>query len=282
EAVEAARAADVVVVVVGEAKEHSGESASATTLELSATQRRLVDALSRCDAPMVLLVLAGRPLALEHEANVADAVLYSWFAGTETGNGLADVLTGRADPAGRLAAAFPARTGQVPVFHAAEPTGRPNPGRFEKFKTGYLDLPDSVGGATGLFPFGFGLSYTRFRYGLPTVDRLTLRGMDDRVTVRVLVENVGDRPGSDVVQLYVSDPVARITQPVRRLCGFEKLSLAPGEAREATFTLSARDFAYPVAEKLDDVEWVLDPGTLVLSVGPHSGNLQSVDISWAP
>ena len=105
--------------------------------------------------------------------------------------------------------------------------------------------------------------------------------MDDRVTVRVLVENVGDRPGSDVVQLYVSDPVARITQPVRRLCGCEKLSLAPGEAREATFTLSARDFAYPVAEKRDHVEWVLDPGTRVLSVGPHSGSLQSVDISWA-
>ncbi|MEM8852641.1 MAG: beta-glucosidase BglX [Pseudomonadota bacterium] len=281
EAVEAAAAADVAIVVVGEAKEHSGESSSSTRLELSAPQRRLVDALGRCGTPLVLLVLAGRPLALEEDVRAANAVLFAWFAGTETGNGLADVLTGHADPSGRLAAAFPARTGQVPVFHAAEPTGRPNRGHFEKFKTGYLDLPDEIASATGQFPFGYGLSYTRFQYSPPQVDRSALKGMDDMVTVRVQVNNVGPRFGSDVVQLYVSDPVARITQPLRRLCGFEKVSLEPGETREVSFTLGASDFAYPMGDALDRVSWVFDPGTLVLSTGPHSGRLDSVDISWA-
>ncbi|XWN29822.1 MAG: glycoside hydrolase family 3 N-terminal domain-containing protein [Devosia sp.] len=281
EAVEAATAADVAIVVVGEAKEHSGESSSSTRLELSAPQRRLVDALGHCGTPVVLLVLAGRPLALEDEVRSAEAVLFAWFAGTETGNGLADVLTGGAEPSGRLAAAFPARTGQVPVFHAAEPTGRPNPGHFAKFKTGYLDLPDDIASATGQFPFGYGLSYTRFQYGPPRVERRALKGMDDTVTVRVRVENVGPRFGCDVVQLYVSDPVARITQPQRRLCGFEKVSLEPGEVREVSFTRRASDFAYPIGGSLDTVEWVVDPGTLVLSVGPHSGCLESVEIVWA-
>ncbi|MEM8663862.1 MAG: beta-glucosidase BglX [Pseudomonadota bacterium] len=281
EAVEAVTAADVAIVVVGEAKEHAGESSSTTRLELSVPQRRLVDAVSACGTPLVLVVLAGRPLALEHEVKSANAVLFAWFAGTETGNGIADILTGGADPSGRLAAAFPARTGQVPVFHAAEPTGRPNPGRFEKFKTGYLDLPDAIASATGHFPFGFGLSYTRFRYAAPTVDRHDLRGMDDTVTLRVGVENVGPRSGCDVVQLYISDPVAQVTQPLKRLCGFEKVWLEPGTTREVSFTLKAADFAYPMGDALDSVSWVVDPGTFVLSVGPHSASVESVEITWA-
>ncbi|UOM32748.1 glycoside hydrolase family 3 N-terminal domain-containing protein [Acuticoccus sp. I52.16.1] len=281
EAVHAAEAADVTVAVVGEAKEASGECSSVTDLALPEPQRVLIRALAATGTPLVLVVKAGRPLALEEEIGLADAVLYVWFAGTEAGHGIADLLTGKADPSGRLASAFPARTGQVPVFSQAEPTGRPYPGRFEKFKTGYLDLPDSIHPATGLFPFGFGLSYTSFGYGAPRVDAARLSGPDAEAVVRVTVTNTGPRPGTEVVQLYVSDPVARITRPIRELKGFEKITLAPGEARDVAFRLTRRDLAYAMGETMTSVAWVWDPGTFVLGVGPNSRDLQSIEIVWS-
>ncbi len=280
EAVAAARSADVAVVVVGEAKEYSGESSSRTEIGLPAPQRRLLEALAETGTPLVLVVKTGRPLALAEEVALADAVLLVWFAGTEAGNGIADVLTGVADPAGRLAMSFPARTGQVPVFHAAEPTGRPYSGRFEKFKTGYLDLPDTVPPATGLFPFGFGLSYTRFAYAAPRVDETALSGADARAVVRVSVQNVGARRGTTVAQLYVRDPVARITRPMRELKGFEKVVLEPGECREIVFTLTLSDLAYVMGDSLETLERVADPGTFVLATGPDARALQSVEITW--
>ncbi|WP_075222018.1 beta-glucosidase BglX [Acuticoccus yangtzensis] len=280
EAVDAARAADVTVAVVGEAKEHSGECSSVTDLGLPAPQKRLVEALAATGMPLVLVVKGGRPLALEPELALADAVLFAWFAGTEAGHGIADILTGKVDPSGRLSAAFPARTGQVPVHHQAEATGRPYPGRFEKFKTGYLDLPDTVAPATGLLPFGFGLSYTTFAYSKPSVDADRLKGVDATATVRVTVTNTGARTGTEVVQLYVSDPVARITRPMQELKGFEKITLAPGEAREVAFTLNRRDLSYAMGETMTSVEWVWDPGTFVLKVGPNSRDLQSAQIVW--
>lgn len=280
EAVAAARGADVTVAVVGEAKEHSGECSSMTEITLPQPQRVLIEALAATGTPLVLVVKTGRPLALEHEVALADAVLVVWFAGTEAGNGIADVLTGKADPSGRLSATFPARTGQLPVHHQAEPTGRPYPGRFEKFKTGYLDLPDTIPPATGLFPFGYGLSYTRFRIDRPTVDRSHLKGPDDQAVVRTTVTNIGERRGFEVVQLYVTDPVARITRPLIELKGFRKVALDPGEAREVVFTLSQRDLAYAMGETMGAVEWVWDPGRFVLRVGANARDLQSVDIVW--
>ena len=190
---------------------------------------------------------------------LADAVLVVWFAGTEAGNGIADVLTGAAEPSGRLAATFPARTGQLPVHHQAESTGRPFQGKFVKFFTGYLDLPDTVGPATGLIPFGFGLSYTRFSYAAPTVDRDRLAGPGDTAVVRVMVTNVGERRGTDVVQLYVTDPVARITRPMIELKGFERVTLEPGESREVAFTLDRAALSYAMGESLANVDWVWDP-----------------------
>lgn len=279
EALDAAAEADVVVAVVGEAKEYSGESSSRTDLDLPAPQRRLVEALATTGKPLVLVVMTGRPLAMERESALADAILLVWFAGTEAGNGIADVLTGAAEPAGRLAASFPARTGQVPVYSAFEPTGRPYSGRFEKFRTGYLDLPDAIA-PTGLCPFGFGLSYTRFRYATPTVDAAALTGPEAEAVVRVMVENIGTCPGSDVVQLYVRDPVARITRPLIELRGFEKVRLAPGERREVVFRLTREDLSYALGETPLSVERVFDPGSFVLATGPNSRDLQTVEITW--
>ncbi|GAB5375828.1 MAG: beta-glucosidase BglX [Acuticoccus sp.] len=280
EALAAAEAADIVVAVVGEAKEYSGESSSRTDLDLPPPQRRLVAALAGTGKPLVLVVKTGRPLALERETALADAVLLVWFAGTEAGNGIADILTGAADPAGRLAISLPARTGQIPVHHATEPTGRPNTGRFEKFRTGYIDLPDTVPHATGLYPFGYGLSYARFRHGAPTVERAALAGPDDVAEVRVTVDNIGSRAGSEVVQLYVRDPVARITRPLHELRGFQKVHLAPGERREITFRLARADLCYAMGDSLETVEWVFDPGAFILGTGPNSRDLQTVEITW--
>ena len=281
EALAAARAADVTVAVVGEAKEHSGESSSRTDLELPRPQRRLVEALAACGKPLVLVVMTGRPLALEAEVSLADAVLVVWFAGTEAGNGIADLLTGATEPSGRLAITFPARTGQIPVHHAAESTGRPYSGRFEKFKTGYLDIPDTVAPATGLFPFGFGLSYTEFEYGAPTVDRAELQGAGDTAVVRVRVTNTGSRPGKTVAQLYASDPIARITRPMIELRRFQKIALDPGESRELSFTLTRDDLSYHMGDTVGAVEKVFDPGLFVLRTGPHAHALQSVEIRWS-
>ncbi|RAI03181.1 beta-glucosidase BglX [Acuticoccus sediminis] len=280
EAVAAARAAHVTVAVVGEAREASGECSSLTDITLPHPQRVLIEALAATGTPLVLVVKAGRPLALEQEMKLADAVLFVWFTGTEAGHGVADILTGEADPSGRLAASFPARTGQVPVHYQAESTGRPYPGRFEKFKTGYLDLPDTIPAATGLFPFGFGLSYTRFSYSKPTVDEARLKGPDAVAVLRVTVTNEGERTGTEVVQLYISDPIARITRPMIELRGFEKITLQPGMSREVVFHVTRRDLAYAMGESLLDVEWVWDPGVFVLRVGRNSRDLQGIPIHW--
>ncbi len=280
EAVAAAREADVVIAVIGEAKEHSGEASSRTELTVPASQRRLIEALAETGKPLALVVLAGRPLALEREADLADALLYVWFAGTEAGNGVADMLTGRTEPAGRLAASFPARSGQTPVLHAADPTGRPYPGRVRKFLTGYLDLPDAIHPTHGLFPFGFGLSYTRFDWSAPRVDADALSGPGDEAVIRVSVTNTGDRPGAEIAQLYVSDPVARVTRPMIELKRFEKIRLAPGETREVVFRLSRKDLSYPMGDSVGTVERVWDPGVFALSVGPNARDLRSVEIRW--
>ncbi|MEM6548771.1 MAG: beta-glucosidase BglX [Pseudomonadota bacterium] len=280
EAVQAARRADVTVAVVGEAKEHAGESSSRTDLDLPAPQRRLIKALAETGQPLVLVVLAGRPLARERESALADAVLFAWFGGTEAGSGIADILTGRAEPGGRLAITLPARTGQVPVLHAGEPTGRPYPGQFQKFLTGYLDLPDAVPPVTGLYPFGFGLGYARFDWGAPELDKTSLSGPDDRATLSVTLTNKSSRRGSEVVQLYVSDPVARITRPLKELKGFEKVTLDPGEARAVSFTIGRESIVYPLGDSIETVEWVWDPGTFQLHIGPNSRDLQTVEIEW--
>ncbi len=281
EAVAAAKAADVVVAVVGEAKEHSGESSSRTSLELPAPQQRLVRALAETGRPLVLVVLAGRPLALEQEHALADAILFAWFGGTETGNGIADVLTGRVEPGGRLAAAMPARTGQVPVHHASEPTGRPWPNRVQKFKAGYIDLPDNIPPATGLYPFGFGLGYACMEWRTPVVDKTHLASTDDRAILRITIANTGLRPGSEVVQLYVTDPVARITRPMRELKDFERVHLPPGGEREVTFAIERDALSYLLGDSVESLQRVWDPGTFLLHVGPNSRDTQTVEINWS-
>ncbi|MEO1459447.1 MAG: glycoside hydrolase family 3 C-terminal domain-containing protein, partial [Pseudomonadota bacterium] len=282
EAVEMAARADVVVAVIGEAKEHSGEAGSRAELDIPAPQRRLFAALRETGKPLVAVVLAGRPLMLGDVAAAADATVLAWFAGTEMGNGLADLLYGRAEPTARLAVSLPAHPGQVPFHHGASETGRPWPGEWRKFTTGYLDLPGEQHPARGLYPFGYGLAYTRFALGAPVVVRAVLAGPEESVAVRVPVENTGARAGTAVVQLYVTDPVARIQRPAQELKGIARLTLAPGAAGEAAFTLTRDDLAYSLPRPDGSVERVWDPGRFILRAGLNARDTASVEVDWRP
>ncbi len=280
EAVDLAGQSDVVVAVVGEAREYSGESSSRIDLLIPEPQKKLIRALKAVGKPLVVVVMTGRPLALTEEAELADALLVAWFGGTEIGHGLADVLFGAQSPTGRLPATFPYAVGQVPVTYAHLPTGRPFPGRFQKFTSGYVDMPDEVPHNDGLFPFGFGLTYAPVAYGPPRVDKVALAGDDDRLTVSVSVTNMGKRPTAEVVQLYVHDLKASVSRPVKQLKGFSKVALEPGESAEVSFTLLAGDLAFSVATSVDDLTRIREAGDYDIHVGRSSRDTQHVRISW--
>ena len=275
EAIAAALSADVVIAAVGEAKEHAGESSSRLSPDLPGPQRRLIAALAGTGKPLLVVVFAGRPLALGEVATQADALLYAWHGGVAGPEGVADLIFGAAEPSGRLAISLPAHPGEAPLSYACDTTGRPFPGRFAKFLTGWLDLPDDA----PRFPFGFGLGYAPVRYGAPNLSRETAHA-GETVELRLTLENTGTRPAVETVQLYASDPVARATRPGRKLIDFAQVTLAAGESREVAFRIDAEQFRYPLAPTLETAEWVRDPGLIRLHVGPNSRDTQMVELTW--
>lgn len=275
EALATARDADVIVAAVGEAKEHAGESSSRLSPDLPAPQRRLIEALARAGKPLLVVVFAGRPLALGQIATRADALLYAWHGGIAGPEGVADLIFGAAEPTGRLAATLPAHPGEVPISHDSEPTGRPFPGVFAKFLTGWLDMPDDA----PRFPFGFGLGYGRVDYGPPALSH-DAADADQAVQLRIKLRNAATRATTETVQLYASDPVARVTRPARKLIDFQQVTLGPGESREVVFQITADQFRYPLAPSLEQAQWVRDPGLIRLHVGPSSRDTQMVELTW--
>ncbi len=272
EAVEMARGADVVIAAMGEAAEMSGESSSLTNIELQPNQRDLLQALHATGKPVVLVLFSGRPLALEWEAAHLPAILNVWFAGSEAGDAIADVLFGDVNPSGKLTASFPRNTGQIPIYYNHKNTGRPLPEGewFQKFRSNYLDVPNEP-----LFPFGFGLSYTQFKYGKPEVSDLKPSG-DQKIKVKVAVRNLGDRDGKEVVQLYIRDVVASITRPVKELKAFQKIFLNAGEEKEVLFEIGVDDLKFYNYE----LEHVWEPGEFEIMVGPNSAELETVKVEW--
>ncbi|MED7823069.1 glycoside hydrolase family 3 N-terminal domain-containing protein [Streptomyces chiangmaiensis] len=259
EAAAAARTSDVAVVVVGEDPELSGEAAVRSDIGLPPGQEELIAAVAATGTPFVVVLVNGRPLVLGDWLESAAAVLEAWHPGLEAGHAVADVLFGAVDPGGRLPVTFPRAVGQIPVYYNHENTGRPyDPTRpDERFVSKYLDLEHGP-----RFPFGHGLGYTTFTVSEPELSRDTVardtleRG--ETVNVRVTVTNTGARTGDEVVQLYVHDVTASITQPVRRLRGFERVTLEPGASTTVTFRLGTEDLGF----------WTNDPaGTFVLERG---------------
>ena len=237
-AVAAAKAADQVVLAVGETREMSGEATSRSTLDLPGRQQELIDAIKATGKPFVVVLFNGRPLTLGAVAASSPAILEAWFPGVEGGNAVADVVFGKVDPGGKLPVSFPQRLGQVPIYYNHEPTGRPCD-VTQKYDSRYRDLRS----CDPLYAFGFGLSYTTFSVTGLSLDRSTV-SPSGSVRATMTVTNTGDVAGDDVVQLYLHDPVASISQPVRRLRGFERVSLRPHQSKKVTFTLDRSDFGF--------------------------------------
>ncbi len=261
-AVAAAEAADVVVAVLGEGWFMSGEAASRSEIDLPGVQGELLAALRQTDKPVVLVLFTGRPLALGAAIGHADAILLAWLPGTMGGPAIADLLRGAFNPSGKLPVTFPRNLGQVPIFYSQKRTGRPfDPAKGpDKWKSQYLDVPN-----TPEFPFGFGLSYTKFAYLAPKIStaRLAPGGTQE---ISITVSNTGNRAGAEVVQLYVRDVAGSVTRPVRELKGFVRVALAPGEAREVTFALRPADLAFHHA----DLRFAPEPGRFEVFVGGDS------------
>jgi beta-glucosidase len=259
EAERIARAADVVIVAVGESAEMSGEAASRSTLDLPGRQLDLVKALQGAGKPVVVVLMNGRPLTINWVAENTPAILETWFAGTEAGNAIADILFGDVNPGGKLPVTFPRAVGQVPIYYNHKNTGRP-PDPNNKYTSKYLDVP-----VTPLFPFGHGLSYTQFKLSDLRLSAQSIRA-GGRITASVEAENTGKRAGDEVVQLYVRDMAASRTRPIKELKGFERITLKPGEKRRVEFTLAPEHLGFYGA----DMRFVVEPGTFKVMVGTNS------------
>ncbi len=272
EAVRVAGGADVIITAMGESAEMSGESSSRSDINLPQNQQDLLKALLKTGKPVVLVLFTGRPLALKWEDENMPAILNVWFAGSEAGYAIADVLFGAVNPSGKLSATFPQNLGQVPIYYAYKNTGRPLPqgGWFQKFRSNYLDVSNEP-----LYPFGYGLSYTTFSYGDLKLSDTTLRGAQT-LTASITVSNTGNKDGKEVVQLYIRDVVGSITRPVKELKGFQKIDLKAGETKTVTFNITPNDLKFYNY----DLKYDWEPGEFVIMIGGNSRDVKSGKVNW--
>jgi len=265
EAVRAARDSDVTVITLGESADMTGEAAARASLDLPGRQLELVKAVIATGKPTVVVLMNGRPLTINWLADNAPAILETWFLGSQAGNAIADVLFGDINPGGKLPVTFPRSVGQIPLYYNHENTGRPaDPNN--KYTSKYLDSP-----VTPLFPFGYGISYTKFELTNLHVSSQTIK-RDGSVRVGVDVENIGKRAGDEVVQLYIRHIAASVTRPVRELKGFQRVALKPGEKHHLEFTLTREQFGFYNS----DMRFVVEPGDFKVFAGTSSiGGLEA-------
>jgi len=261
EAVKAAKDADVVVAAVGESRGMSHESSSRTDLDIPVNQRELIKALKATGKPLVLVLMNGRPLSILEERDQADAILETWFSGTEGGNAIADVLFGDYNPSGKLPITFPRSVGQIPTYYNHLSIGRPfTPGKPGNYTSQYFD--DTTG---PLFPFGFGLSYTSFSLTDMALSSTTLN-KTGKLDASVMVKNTGKRDGETVVQLYLQDVTGSMIRPVKELKNFQKIMLKAGEQKVVHFTITEDDLKFFNAQ----LKYVAEPGKFNVQIGLDS------------
>jgi beta-glucosidase len=264
-AVEAARGADKIILAIGDTEQTSREGwadnhlGDRSSLDLVGEQQELFDALKALGKPIIVVMLNGRPLTIGKIAEQTNALVEGWYLGEQGGNAMADVLFGDVNPAGRLPVTIPRSVGQLPAFYNHKPSAR----------RGYL-----FDNQTPLFPFGYGLSYTTFTMGNPTLSAATIKA-NGQVQVSVAVTNTGTRAGDEVVQLYVRDKVSSVTRSVQDLRGFQRVNLAPGQTRTVTFNLDRQAF-----QMWDyNMRRVVEPGEFDISVGPSSATLKTTNLT---
>jgi len=266
EAVNTAKAADVIVLALGEAFGMSGEAASRTEIRLPANQQKLLRELAKLKKPIALVLFNGRPLVLTEESQLASSILETWYLGTEAGTAIADVLFGEHNPSGKLTMSFPYHEGQIPLYYGDKNTGRPIT-VHDKYASRYIDAPN-----TALYPFGWGLSYTKFEYS-PL--KLSANAMGDKDTLQasVTVTNAGEVDGYEVVQFYLRDLVGSTTRPMLMLKNYKKVYIKRGESLEVTFPITVEELKF-YNEKL---EYRAEAGAFRAFVGGNSRELQSAD-----
>lgn len=270
EAVKVSANADVIVAALGEAAEMTGEAASRSDISLPQNQQDLLKALLKTGKPVVLVLFTGRPLTLIWENENVPAILNVWFAGSEAGNAIADVLFGDVNPSGKLSATFPRNVGQIPIYYSHKNTGRPlgdDAKWFQKFRSNYLDVPNSP-----LFPFGYGLSYTTFQYGDIKLSKNSMI-QTEKIIASIEVKNTGNFDGEEVVQLYIHDKVGSTTRPIKELKGFEKIMLKKGESKTVSFTISVNDLKFYD----NNLNYMAESGEFELMIGTNSEEFKKVE-----
>ena len=272
EAVEIAKKADVIVAALGEASEMSGECSSRSDIGIPQAQKDLLVELKKTGKPIVLVLFTGRPLVLNQETEIADAILNVWFPGSEAGYAISDVLFGKVNPSGKLPMSFPRSVGQIPLYYNYKNTGRPESeeDKFEKFKSVYLDIPNSP-----LYPFGYGLSYTTFNYSDISLNSSKLQG-DQTLKASVTLTNTGKYDGSEIVQLYIRDVIGSITRPMKELKGFQKIMLKTGESKTVTFDITPEDLKFYNS----DLKYDWESGDFEIKIGGNSKDLKTASINW--
>lgn len=276
EAVDVANKADVVVLAIGESAEMSGESSSRTEITIPQSQIDLLNELKKTGKPIAVVLFTGRPLALTNMKDVPDAILNVWFAGSEAGNAISDVLFGKVNPSGKLPMTFPRSLGQIPIYYNAKNTGRPlaqdkvDKCQFDRFRSNYMDECN-----TPLYPFGYGLSYTKFNYSDVTVSNVNPKG-NQTIQASVTVTNSGNYDGAEVVQLYIRDMVGSITRPVKELKGFQKVMLKKGESKKVTFDITQESLKFYNG----DLKYDWESGEFDIMIGTNSEDVKHSKINW--
>jgi len=276
EAVDVANKSDVIVLAIGESAEMSGESSSRTEITIPQSQVDLLNELKKTGKPIAVVLFTGRPLALTNIKDTPDAILNVWFAGSEAGNAISDVLFGKVNPSGKLPMTFPRSLGQVPIYYNAKNTGRPldqklvDKCEYQRFRSNYMDECN-----TPLYPFGYGLSYTKFNYSDVTVSNANPKG-NQTIQASVTVTNTGNYDGAEVVQLYIRDMVGSITRPVKELKGFQKVMLKKGESKKVTFDITPENLKFYNG----DLKYDWEPGEFDIMIGTNSSDVKHSKINW--
>ncbi|QPH40349.1 glycoside hydrolase family 3 N-terminal domain-containing protein [Pedobacter endophyticus] len=265
EAVQVAKQADVIVMAVGETLDMSGEAKSRAHIRIPGVQEDLIKAVQATGKPVVVLVMAGRPLIFNWTADNVPAIMYTWWLGSEAGNAMANVLFGDYNPSGKLPMTFPRDEGQIPIYYNYLSTGRPAKNdKDTRYRSAYLDMPNSP-----KFAFGYGLSYTTFDYSNLTLNK-TQMGMNDKIEVSFTLKNTGKYDGEEVVQLYLQDKFASVARPVKELKDFQKVMLKAGESRTINFTIDKEKLSF-YNQKL---QWGAEAGDFKLMIGTASNNIK--------
>ena len=269
EALQTAEKADVIVAVLGESTAWSGEASSMSDIGIQKVQQNLLKALLGTGKPVVLVLINGRPMTLAWENANVSAILEAWAGGTEAGNAIANNLFGDYNPSGKLTTTFPVSVGQIPLYYNHKNTGRPMDVN-NKFTSKYLDISNDP-----LYPFGYGLSYTTFVYGDIKLSKSKLKG-DEKLTASVTLTNTGKVAGEEVVQLYIQDPVASISRPVKELKNFKKVLLQPGEKKDISIEITINDLKFYNS----DLKYDWEPGDFIIYIGTNSRDVKSVKVNW--